>query len=447
MLEVDQEQDMYVLQFERLEKRLAGGDRAWLSPIRKAAIARFAELGFPTTRQEEWRYTNVAPIAHTDFEPAGADGPELSIHKISAFTFDDDNCSRLVFVNGRWAPQLSSIRPMPGGVKVCSLATALDADTRLVEPYLARHAGYQDQPFTALNTAFVEDGAFVHLPKGSVVDEPIHLLFVSTTTDHPVVTHPRILIVADAGSQATIVETYAGIGTGTYFTNAVTELVANPNAIIDHYKIEREVETAFHIGTLQVHQFRDSNVSSHVVSLGGALTRNDINAVLDGEGCDCTLNGLYMLRGTQHVDNHLRVEHVKPHCDSREFFKGVLDDRSRGIFTGRIVVHKDAQKTDAKQTNMNLLLSEEALADSKPQLEIFADDVKCTHGATIGQVDADAIFYLRSRGISEEAARSLLVYAFAGESLARVRVAPLRKRLEELIFARLPQGQLLREAV
>ena len=293
----------------------------------------------------------------------------------------------------------------------------------------------------------MEDGAFVYVPKGKVVVEPIHLLFLTTASERALVTHPRNLIVAEPSSQVTVVETYAGLGDGVYFTNAVTEIIARENSVIDHYKIVREGGAAFHMATLQLHQERSSTVDAHTVCLGGILVRNDINTVLDGEGCECTLNGLYLVIGKEHVDNHLVVDHASPHCNSREFFKGILDGHGRGVFSGRIIVRKDAQKTDAKQTNRSLLLSQDARVESKPQLEILANDVKCTHGATIGQVSEEALFYLRSRGLSKEAARSLLVFAFAGECLDRVRIKPLRAQLETLLLARLPQGNLLREAV
>lgn len=447
MIDAAQETDTYVADFARFERAGAEGAQAWLLPIRKAALARFAELGFPTTRDEEWRYTNVAPIAKARFLLADQDGAQVASRDIRPFTLGEAGGSQLVFVNGRHAPRLSSVRPLPSGVKVVSLAAALESDRRLVEPHLARRASDQDHAFAALNAAFMQDGAFIHVPKGSIVEEPIHLLFVSTAGGQPRVSHPYNLIIADVDSQATVIESYVGPDSGVYFTNGVTEIVAGENAVIDHYKVQREGEQAFHVGRLQLRQLRSSNVRSHTISLGGVLVRNDIHAVLGAEGCDCTLNGLYMLRGEQHVDNHLLVEHAKPHCNSREFFKGVLDGRSRGVFSGRIIVHPDAQKTDAKQTNMNLLLSEDALVDTKPQLEIFADDVKCTHGATIGQVDDDAIFYLRSRGISKPAARNLLICAFAGESLARVRCEPLRTRLASVVSERWSQGQPFPEAV
>ena len=292
----------------------------------------------------------------------------------------------------------------------------------------------------------MEDGAYVHIPKGVYLEQPIHLVFVSTADAGPVVSHPRNLIVAETGSQATIIESYLGLGDGVYFTNAVTEIVVGENAVIDHYKVGREAQQAYHVGTTQIYQDRSSNASSHAVTIGGAIVRNDINTLLDGEGAQCTLNGLYLVSGRQHVDNHLRVEHAKPHCDSREFFKGVLDGHGKAVFTGRIIVRKDAQKTDAKQTNMNLLLSKHAQVDTKPQLEIFADDVKCTHGATIGQIDENAMFYLRSRGLSEPAARSLLVFAFASEAIDRIRPQLLRAQLRQMLFDRLPEGHRLQDA-
>ena len=293
----------------------------------------------------------------------------------------------------------------------------------------------------------MEDGAFVYIPKAKVLEEPIHLLFVSTARGKPTVSYPRNLIIVGYSSQATIVESYVGLENDLYFTNVVTEIVGGENALIAHYKLQWESKEAFHIATVEAHLDRSSNFSSHSIDLGGALVRNDVNAVLDGEGIDCTLDGLYIVTGQQHVDNHTRIDHVKPHCISRELYKGVLDGKARGVFNGKIYVHKLAQKTDAKQTNKNLLLSEDAVIDTKPQLEIFADDVKCTHGSTVGQLDQDAIFYLRSRGLGREAARGLLTYAFAGEMISRIRVEPIRRKLSEILLTGLPQGQRVEEAI
>ncbi|MCH8151752.1 MAG: Fe-S cluster assembly protein SufD [Planctomycetes bacterium] len=446
MLQVAQKTDDYLSRFAQLEARLAGDGAALLLPIRKKAIERFAQLGFPTTRDEDWRFTNVAPIARTAFGAATRDGEAVEAQQLATSALMQADWPRLVFVNGHVAPQLSSVGELSGGVRLESLAAVAHADPEALQQHLARHADYQDHPFTALNTAFMEDGAYVHIPKGVYLEQPIHLVFVSTADAGPVVSHPRNLIVAENGSQATIIESYLGLGDGVYFTNAVTEIVVGENAVIDHYKVGREAQQAYHVGTTQIHQDRSSNASSHAITIGGALVRNDINTVLDGEGAQCTLNGLYLVSGRQHVDNHLRVEHAKPHCDSREFFKGVLDGHGKAVFTGRIIVRKDAQKTDAKQTNMNLLLSDHAQVDTKPQLEIFANDVKCTHGATIGQIDENAMFYLRSRGLSEPAARGLLVYAFASEAIDRIQPQLLRSQLRQRLFDWLPEGHRLQDA-
>jgi len=442
---VTRETDRYQEAFARFEPGAAGNGQAWLRSLRRAGIARFGELGFPTTHDEDWRFTSVEPIAKTTFAPARDVRAGVAPRALAPFTFPGPPCTRLVFVNGRYAPALSSLRPLPGGVKAVSLAQALSAEGDLLEPHLARYAEYQQDAFTALNTAFMEDGAFVLIPRGAVLDEPIHFLYVATEAGAPTITHPRNLIVAGDDSQATVVEDYVSLTEEVSFSNAVTELVVGQNGVLSHYLIERESAQAFNVSTLRIQQGRSSNVASHSVLVGGALVRNNIHPVLAGEGGECLINGLFMGTGRQHMDNYMKVEHAAPHCDSRQFYQGILDGQSRGVFHGRIIVHKDAQKTDAKQTNRNLLLSEEAQIDTKPQLEIYADDVKCTHGATIGQIDEGAIFYLRSRGIAAESARALLLFAFAGESLQRMKVAPIRKHLEALVTAWLPQGKLLED--
>jgi Fe-S cluster assembly protein SufD len=318
-------------------------------------------------------------------------------------------------------------------------------DRASLEPHLARYADFHRDAFLALNTAFMQDGAFISIPRGVVLEEPIHLLYVSTELAVPTMTHPRNLIVSGEDSQASILEDYVSLGGGVAFSNAVTELVVGQNSVVSHYLIERENTQSFNVSTLRVEQGRSSNVTSHSVLLGGALVRNNIHPVLAGEGCECVINGLFVPRGRQHMDNYMQVEHASPHGSSRQFYKGILDGQSRGVFHGRIIVHKDAQKTDAKQTNMNLLLSEDAQIDTKPQLEIYADDVKCTHGATIGQIDEEAIFYLRSRGIALASAKALLLFAFAGESLQRMKIEPLRKYLEGLVTEWLPQAKPLED--
>jgi len=442
MIDVKEEKNIYLSNFARFEKESAENGHFWLDRLRKAAMKRFTELGFPTTRNEDWKFTSAAAIAKIPFRHgAPADENGLTAKALERASYKIDDAVQLVFVNGHYAPERSLLRSLPAGVIVSSLAAALDTHRDLIEPHLTRYAAYQDRAFTALNTAFIQDGAFVYVPAGKLVDKPIHLVFVTTAAGEGAVSHSRNLIVAGKESRATVVETYAGLEEEVYFTNAVTEVLAGDSAVVDHYKLQRESREAFHVATLQVQQQRGSNFSSGYFGFGGALVRNEVRAALDGEGCECTLNGLYMAGGRQHMDNHTVIDHAKPRCASHELYKGILDGNAHGVFNGKIFVHQDAQKTDAKQTNKTLLLSDDAVINTKPQLEIYADDVKCTHGATVGQLEDDAIFYLRSRGIDREAARSLLTFAFANDIIGRVKVEAIRTRLEETLLAahHLPQ--------
>ncbi|MBI4536364.1 MAG: Fe-S cluster assembly protein SufD [candidate division NC10 bacterium] len=432
----------YLQRFAEAERAGTATSAAWLMPLRRAAMDRFAAVGFPTTRDEDWRFTNVSPIAQTEFRAAPTAPAPLPAEAIAPFLFPGLEGVRLVFVDGRFAPHLSSTGAAAGLV-VRSLAEALTAERSVLQLHLGRYAEPQHDPFCALNTAFLEDGAYVSISAGTLLEDPIHLLYVSTAAGAPTMAHPRNLILTGENCQAAILEDYVSLGEGVHFTNSVTELVVGDNGVVSHYHLERENRQAFHISRLRSEQARSSTLTSHSVLLGGALVRRNMHPILAGEGGECLINGLFMPRGRQHMDNFMRVEHASPHCDSRQVFKGILDGQAHGVFHGRIIVHKDAQKTDAKQTNMNLLLSEEAQIDSKPQLEIYADDVKCTHGATIGQINEDAVFYLRSRGLSAAVARALLLFAFAGESLKRMKVAPVRRRLEQLVSEWLPQGNLL----
>ncbi len=435
--------DLYLSRFAAMEKGTKRG--AWLMPVRKAAIARFAELGFPTTDDEEWRFTNVASIAQTAYEAAPAGN--ISENALREYLLDvDKNAPRLVFVNGRFVAKLSVTSGLPKGLRLASLRELIEREDETVRTHLARHARCEESGFTALNTALFEDGVFVEIARGAVVETPIQIVHVATRGKAPWAAHLRGLIVAGENSQCTIVESFVSPEGGHYFNNAVNELVVMENATVDYYKVGRESDASGHVSTLQLYQHRSSNARAFTGTFGGGVVRNDIHTVLDGEGCDCGLNGLYMVDGEEHVDNHLIVEHAKPNCDSREFFKGILNGRGKGIFSGRIIVRPDAQKTDAKQTNKSLLMSDDARVESKPQLEIFADDVKCTHGATIGQINDEAIFYLRSRGLSAKAARGILIHAFAGEVLDRVRIEPLRARLEELVARRLPRADVVRKS-
>jgi Fe-S cluster assembly protein SufD len=433
----------YTEAFADLAPELAAGTPR-VARLRQEAISRFGELGFPTTRHEEWRFTNVAPVARTPLVVATS-APQITRQDVERYLYPD--CTQLVLVNGRLAPELSHLEGLPEGVVVSSLADAWASHPELVDEHLGRHAGFEDHAFVALNTALHADGVFVYVPERAVVERPINLVLVGRPEKEPVAFFPRLLFVAGESSQVTLFEQHVTVGDGVYFTGPVVEAVAGANATIDHYKLQRESTEAFHMSTLQVKQERDSNFSSHCLSWGGAIVRNDVNATLDGEGCQCILNGLYMVGGKQLVDNHMRVEHNKPNCYSHELYKGILEGEARAVFTGRIYVEKDAQKTDAVQNNRNLLLSNKALCNSQPQLEIFADDVRCTHGSTVGRLDDTAVFYLRSRGIGEEAARSLLTYAFAADIVTRVKLPQVRRDLEEFLFRRLPKGEIVRQAV
>jgi Fe-S cluster assembly protein SufD len=427
-----QQLESYLESFIEFEKLAAGRELRWLRKLRRDALARFCEVGFPTTHDEDWRFTNVSAIAQTPFLLARNGRFRLSQKELEPYRIAGVAC-QLVFMNGRFARELSLLDKVPDGVKVSSLAAEISSNPGAIEPHLGRYLDSRRDAFCALNTAFVEDGAYVHIRRGTLVEEPIYLLFVSTGDDAPSMSHPRNLIVAEEDSQATFVENYVSLHGGAVLCNTVTELVAGDHAVLSHYMIECEHKQAFNISTLRIQQGRSANVVSHSVLLGGALVRNNVHPVLAGEGGECLINGLFIGNGCQHLDNYMLVEHASPRCGSRQFYNGILDEHAHGVFHGRIIVHKDAQKTDAKQTNRNLLLCDDAQIDTKPQLEIYADDVKCTHGATIGQIDGDALFYLRSRGIDEVSARKLLLFAFASECLDRMKEGPVRRYVEGLI--------------
>ncbi|MGH8067135.1 MAG: Fe-S cluster assembly protein SufD [Candidatus Entotheonellia bacterium] len=438
--------NVYLANFAQFEREVAQNGQAWTQPLRKAAIARFAELGFPTTHDEDWKYTNVAPIARTPFQLGPRSTQALASEALAAATIPTLVCAQLVFLNGHYVPELSIPQPLPQGVEIGSLALALSSHPSWLEAHLARYASFEEQAFVALNTGFMRDGAYVYVPRGSVVDVPIHLVFISLPHGEATVSHPRNLLVLEDNTQAKVIESYIGLGNDVYLTNAVTEFVLGQNASAEHCKLQWESSSAFHVATLQVQQARSSNFVSHAIALGGALARHDINVALNGEGGESTLNGLFMATDEQHIDNHTRIDHVMPHCTSREFYKGILGGKGRGVFNGKIVVHKNAQQTDAMQTNKNLLLSEGASIDTKPQLEIFNNDVKCSHGSTIGRLDEHSLFYLRTRGLGEEEARSLLTYAFASELVNRISLEPLRTKLNDLVLTWLPRSQRVKEA-
>ena len=437
MPQVASRAETYAAQFARFTKQttLPGA----FASLRDDAFSCFDRLGFPTTRLEEWRFTNVAPIAGTTFVATTPD-TDYTRAELDALKLPRLGGPELVFVNGRFAPALSMTDGLPAGVRTRSLATVLADDAETIAPHLGRLARFDSHAFTALNTAFLRDGAVIEVASGVVVDTPIHLVFVTRSGAEPVLSHPRVLVLTDANSQVRVVESHAGDGETAYLNNTVTEISVGDHAVVDHYTVVREAESAFRVGSLHATLGRAGNFSSHTITLGGALVRNEASVVLAGEGGACTLNGLYLANGRQLVDNQTTIDHAQPHCDSHELYKGILDGRSRAVFNGKIIVRLDAQKTDAKQSNKALLLSESAQITTKPQLEIFADDVKCTHGATVGQLDTSSLFYLRSRGLSREQARQLLTHAFAADLLGHIKVEAIRAQLDLLLLARLPVG-------
>jgi Fe-S cluster assembly protein SufD len=402
----------------------------WLAALRKRGWEEFEEAGLPTPRHEDWRHTSVAPLTRLAVAPPSTF--TVATERIQALRLD---AHEIVFVNGRYNAALSSLRGLPAGVKVRSLAEVVAEGAPAA---LGKVAIEDGQAFTALNTAFLEDGAWVQVDKSVVVEKPIHILYLSTSVREATLSHPRTLVEAGSSSQTTIVETFAGAAGETYFTNSVTELSLAAGAVVHHYKVQRESELAFHVSRIEARQARQSQFSSYSLSFGGALVRTDIGATLAGEGADCGMYGLFLGRGTQHMDHHTVIDHAVPHCTSRELYKGVLDERARGVFFGTIVVRKGAQKTDAHQTNKNLLLSREALVTSTPRLQIEADDVRCKHGSTTGQLDPTALFYLRSRGVGEREARNLLTYAFAADVVTRVTNPALQRSLGSYLVSRLP---------
>lgn len=412
---------------------------AWLRAIRGQARNRAAELGFPTIKDEEWRFTNVAPIQQLKLEPAKNSSPEISARDVARFKFDLD-CYQLVFVDGRFCRPLSVLPKNGGDLTAGSLAEAIQAKSADVEKHLTAHAHFDANFFTALNTAYFEDGAYVSIATGKTADKPVHLLFVGASEQAGATSFPRALILAPKGAELKVIESHVSLADEPRFTNAVTELVLGPNARVEHCKIQQDSERAFHVSAVQAVLAQDSRWTSHAIALGARIARNQVQALFDAQGAEAILNGLYLCRGEQLIDHHTVVDHAQPHCESHEFYHGILAGRSHGVFNGKIFVRKDAQKTNAKQTNRNLLLSDSAIMDTKPQLEIFADDVKCTHGAAIGQLSDEALFYLRARGIGEKLAHRMLIEAFASDVIERITIDPVRAPLHQALAERFESG-------
>jgi Fe-S cluster assembly protein SufD len=426
----------FLQEFEARSATATADAPEWLDRIRQAAVQRFAGTGFPNSRDEEWRFTPVGPITQAAWRSAPA-GSTIAPAQLRPFIFGHSDWNTLVFVNGSYRQELSSTSALPG-LRVGSLSEALRSSGNVLEAHLGRHAPIEASSFAALNTAMLNQGGFVHVAPRSDLAQPIHLLFVTTAEAAGSAIQPRNLIIVEQGARAAVIESYVTVAPGsTYWTNGVTEVSLGANAWLEHARIQRESEQAYHVGFTHVDQQRDSHYRSFSMAMGGALARHNLHARLNDENIETLLYGLYLTRGDQVVDNHTAIYHDHPNCRSWEVYKGVLDGRSRAVFNGKVFVRPEAQKTDAKQTNRNVLLSDAARVDTKPQLEIFADDVKCTHGATVGRLDDVALFYARSRGVPEIQARRLLTYAFAAEVMAEVSLGPVRDELERLVRERL----------
>lgn len=416
-----------------------GAENSWLGRLRQNAMERFVELGFPSVKEEEWKYTNVAAIARTNFRPASpsAEMTQSDAELKQLGSVPEANSSQLVFVDGKLRNDLSSLGALSEQIVAIDLDQAI-ADERyseIVRTHLSRQADYVVNGFTALNTAFINHGAFVYIPKGVTVAAPIHLMFI--TQSENTANFPRVLVVAAENSSATVVENYISEGETQYLTNGVVEVVLEEGARLEHYKVQRESVAAFHVATTAVGLGRNSSYDTTTITFGAKLSRHDIVVTMDHEGAECWVDGLYLVTGDQHADTHSVIDHRQPNCTSHQLYKGILDGKSRAVFNGKVFVRHNAQKTDAMQTNKNLLLSNEARVDTKPQLEILADDVKCAHGAAVGQIDEEELFYLETRGIHPDLGRNLLTYGFAEEVIAKIKLDSIRGELDEAVLHRL----------
>jgi Fe-S cluster assembly protein SufD len=435
-------QDSYQSAFRALQAKRAGLQKtSWLERLRESAMDRFAGVGFPAVENEEWKYTNVAPIARAGFLPTTGDKTGITIDaaQLAPFIYPEAKASQLVFIDGIFNAELSSLSGLPAGIVVVDFASALagEGSAELMREYLGRTVDYAENGFTALNTAFVASGALVVIPKGLSVETPLHLLFLASSTGTNPAAFPRVLVIGEENSSATIIESYNSVGNTSYFTNAVVEVVLKDGARLGHYRVQDESPEAFHVATTRADLGRHSSFDTTSIMLGAKLSRHDLSVVMDHEGAECWVDGLYIIGDGQHTDTHSVIDHKQPHCTSHQLYKGILDGKSRAVFNGKVFVRHGAMGTDANQTNKNLLLSNEAHVDTKPQLEIFADDVKCAHGAAIGQLDEEELFYLESRGIHSDLARNLLTYGFAEEVIAKLKVESIKTQLDEAVLNRL----------
>lgn len=426
--------EQFLKQFQSFENTLNGEKELPFHQIRKDAIKKFSILNFPSVKDEDWKYTNINPLLNKKFKPADSI-PEIYPEFINKYLFDKKEFITLVFINGYFSKEFSDVEALPKGLILETISEAIKKHPELVLNYFSKSASSEKNIFTALNTAFADHGTFVFVEENAIIEKPIQILYVTKADD--IFISPRNLFLVSKNAQVKIIETYAGFGDKTYFTNQVTEFIVNDSAVVEHVRIQDEQLNAFHISTLSVDLEKSSNFSSYNINFGGSLVRNNVNATFNGGFAECRLNGLYVTEGTQFVDNHTSIDHAKPNCLSNELYKGILNDTSRGVFNGKVFVRQDAQKTIAYQQNKNILLSPDALVNTKPQLEIFADDVKCSHGATVGQLDKDQLFYLKARGIQEKEAKAILIYAFASDVVHSISMLQVRDHLEALLAKKL----------
>lgn len=431
----------YQSEFERL--RTAQSDTE-LQNLREAALENLQSNGFPTRKQESWKYTDVRKLLKQDFQFNLA-APEIAQSCITESAYEDPTCYRLVFINGVYSAAHSDTEIDEQGIIITDLKTATQQHKSTILEHLAENTNSTVNGFTALNTALLQQGSFIQIEKNTTVNKPVHLLHINTGQPTPFSNQLRNLIIAGENASLTLIESFNGIDDAVYFTNTVTEIRLQQSSRVTHHRIQQETKNSFHLGFTSVSQGRDSYYESNAISLGAELSRTDLNCRLEASGAETNLNGLYMVNGEQHSDQHIKIDHLVANTQSKQNYRGIMDDRSRAVFNGKVVVHKGADKTDAQQSNANLLLSNDAEIDTKPELEIYADDVKCSHGATVGQLDPDMLFYLRSRAIDETTARSLLTFAFADEVIRNIKIRAIRDRLEQRVMGQLPDANVIRE--
>ncbi len=436
--ELDQVESWYQASYEEFTNRSKDRTNGRVKKLRSDALEQFQRSGFPTSKLEEWKYTSTKSIRENPFSFISDTSAAESIDEsdLEPFEIPGLDVHRIVFVDGFYAEQLTGSDHLPDGVILQDLEEALSDHPDLVEEHLGQHVNGEEYPFAALNTAFLSHGAFLYVPDDVIVEKPVHILHLTTTEEEYGAVFPRNLFAVGENSEVSILEQYADTTDSVYFSNTVSELHADRNSFVDHYKLQMTNEEALQVTTFESNQEADSQVNETNIHFGSQLTRNDINATIDGEGAECALNGLYCIDGDQHVDNHTRLFHMQPNCDSYELYTGVLDDESTGVFNGTIYVHKRAQGTSSNQHNNNLLLTNDATINTKPELEIFADEVTCSHGATIGQLQDRAKYYLRTRGISEDLAQEMLINAFARNLTDRIKIDPLREMVNDTFYTR-----------